>query len=349
MLLSEFAQVANGRVSNLDTDFEINAATSFDVAGSCDVCVVTTPKLNTAALSSAAGAFIVKQGNVLPGRVCVEVADPWLAMAGLLSKLHPISAVQWFRGIHPSAVIHESAVLGANVTVGPNVVIGPGSVLGAGCYLYPGVVIGPNVSIGDDCLFESNVVIEANTRIGNRVIIHAGSVIGSDGFKYEIVSVGRIKIPQVGCVVIEDDCEIGSCSCVDRAGFTETRIGARTKIDNLVQVGHNCVIGNDCVIVSQTGVAGSCKLGNWVILAAKVGIADHVTINDGAIVMAGSNVMREVPAGEHVLGTPAVPVTQELRIKTAQNKLPEMRKEMLALRRRIEELEKRLDGSSSQE
>lgn len=340
MLLSELAAAVGGTLHNVTADFEIEKATSFDAAGEHDICVVASSKLNKEVKTCKAGALIVGTGNILQGHTCIEVAEPWIAMVMLLEALHPPMEQYWFEGLAKSAFIHPTAVLGEGVTVAPNAVIGPETRIGAGTVVCPGVVIGRNVTIGDDCIFEPNCVIEANTRIGKRCIIHAGAVIGSDGFKYEIVSFGRIKIPQVGCVVIGDDCEIGSCTCIDRAGFTETRIGARTKIDNQVQVGHNVVTGTDCCLVSQSGVAGSTKLGNWVILAAKAGIADHLTLGDGSIVMAGTGVMRNVGPKEYVLGMPARPARQTMKIVAATEKLPDLVKEVNALRKRIEELEK---------
>lgn len=348
MLISEFAATVGGAMHNLADDFEITAATSFDVADETAVCVVASAKLNKEATASRAGAFIVAPDNILPERTCIAVPEPWPAMVALLNELHPPQTQYWFEGISDAAFVHPTAVLGAGVAIGPNSVVGPGSRLGDNCIICPGAVIGTNVTIGAGSIIEPCAVIEANTQLGNRCIIHANSVIGSDGFKFEITSKGRIKIPQVGNVVLGDDCEIGACTCIDRAGFTTTRLGARTKIDNLVQIGHNCVTGHDVVIVSQAGVAGSCKIGNWAILAAKSGMTDHVTMGDGAILLAGAGIMRDLAPGEHVFGGGiARPVRQAMKIHAAQEKLPDMLKEVKALQRKVAELERKLNEAEA--
>ena len=217
----------------------------------------------------------------------------------LKKETHPLA------GIHKTVCIGENVTLGANVTIGAYVVIGDGSVIGKDSIIYP------------------NVTVRDNVKIGNRVIIHSGSVIGSDGFGYERTQAGHEKIPHIGDVVLEDDVEIGSCVCIDRAKIAHTRIGRGTKIDNLVQIGHNVTVGENCIIVSQVGISGSVKIGNNVMIGGQAGIADHLEIGDNVMIAAKAGLMKSVPPNSVMWGIPGRPPRKALTIHALQERLPE--------------------------
>lgn len=235
------------------------------------------------------------------GRTCILVADPLAAMVVLLSDAFP----EWrptrdAPSVHPDARVHATAVL------------------------YPGVVVGPNVEIGRDSILFPNVVLYPGTHIGDRVRIHAGAVIGGDGFRYHPTASGPLKVPHVAGVRIENDAEIGANTTVDRGLFVDTRIGRGAKIDNLVQIGHNCDVGDYVIIVSQTGLSGSVNVGAGAIIAGQVGIADHRSIGAGARLGARSAVHTDIPAGETWLGEPARPAREAMRVYAALKYLPEL-------------------------
>lgn len=249
-------------------------------------------------------------------------------------------------GVHPSAVIAKSALLAANVAAGPHVVVGERTRVGAGTILHAGVVIGDEVSIGGGCELFAGVAIRERCTLGDRVIIHANSVVGTDGFGYRWDGAKHAKQPHIGTVIIEDDVEIGSCTCIDRGKIGETRIGMGTKIDNLVQIGHNVRIGRHCILCAGVGVAGTARIGHGVILAGAAGIADHVEIGDGARAGALAGVHADIPTGQTVIGVPAVPYRDFWREQAALRKLPETTRTLRSLASRLEKLEAALKQDS---
>jgi UDP-3-O-[3-hydroxymyristoyl] glucosamine N-acyltransferase len=284
-----------------------------------------------------AAAAIVQKRVKLPAsnaRPVFVVDNADLAVATILEKLAP-PVPRPPLGIDPSAHVASSAHLGENVAVGINVVIGQNTTIGHDTILHPGVVIGDNVTIGDHCELFPNVVIRERITIGNRVIIHASSVLGSDGFGYRWDGQRHVKIPQIGTVIIEDDVEIGSGVCIDRAKFSSTRIGRGTKIDNLVQIGHNVQVGPHCIIVGQAGLAGSVRLGQGVVLGGQTAIRDHITIGDGAMAAACSAIHEDVEPKAIVSGMPALPHRQSLREQAALRRLPDL---VVQVRKLTEEL-----------
>lgn len=271
----------------------------------------------------------------------LRVDDVDLALASVL----PLFACPVPRpvGIDPSARIDPSATLPADAAVGPCAVIGRNVRIGARCAIHAGVVISDDVTIGDDCVLFPNVVIREHIRVGHRVVIHAGSVLGTDGFGYRWNGKEHVKIPQIGTVVIEDDVELGSCVCIDRAKVGATVIGRGTKIDNLVQIAHNVRTGAHCIMAGQTGIAGSTTLGNGVVLGGASSLRDHITVGDGAMVAARSAVHEDIPAKAIVSGMPALPHRQSLREQAAFRKLPEL---MVQIRKVQEQIETFLQSQS---
>jgi UDP-3-O-[3-hydroxymyristoyl] glucosamine N-acyltransferase len=274
-----------------------------------------------------------------PGRTVFIVDDADLAVAKVLGIFAPTPSLPE-PGIDPTARIPDTAEIPSDCRIGPYVVIGQRTRLGQGCILHPGVVIGDDVIVGNDCIFYPNVVIRERISIGNRVIIHAGSVLGTDGFGYRWTGEKHEKIPHVGTVVIEDDVEIGSCVCIDRAKFSSTVVGKGTKIDNLVQIGHNVRVGPHCIIVGQVGLAGSVVLGSNVVLGGQTAVRDHVTIGPGSMAAACSAVAEDVDAKTIVSGTPALPHRQSLREQAAFRRLPDLITQVRKMQDEIDTLKK---------
>ena len=293
----------------------------------------------------AAAAIVQKRVKLTgePHLPILIVDDAELAVAKVLELFAP-QLPKPPVGIDPAARVAVSAVLGENVAVGPFVFIGERAQIGRGAVLHPGVYVGDDATLGEGCVLYPHVVVRERVTLGSRVIIHASSVIGTDGFGYRWDGSKHAKIPQIGTITIGDDVEIGSCVCIDRAKFSVTRIGRGTKIDNLVQIGHNVTTGEHCIIVGQTGLAGSCKLGNGVVLGGQVAIRDHTTIGDGAMVAATSGVIKDVAAKAIVSGTPALPHRQSLREQVALRRLPELDVQVRKLQEEIEAIKKTLEA-----
>ena len=222
-------------------------------------------------------------------------------------------------GVAPGAVVHPTAEIEDDVTIDPGAVIGPRAAIGSGTVIGATAVIGPGVQIGRDCAVGPGASI-MHALIGDNVILHAGCRIGQDGFRYHPTAKGHVKVPQLGRVIIQDNVEIGANTGIDRGGSADTVIGEGTKIDNLVQIGHNCTIGRHCIIVAECGLSGSIVLGDYVMLGGQVGIADHVTIGERAVVAAKSGVLGDIPAGQQWFGYPAMPGRDYLRVFAAARK-----------------------------
>jgi UDP-3-O-[3-hydroxymyristoyl] glucosamine N-acyltransferase len=316
----------------------ITAVCPIDAAGENEVTFMASDKHKAALEKSRAGAVIVSAHieGLDKAQLIVKNVDSAL-IETLLAFAPPLRAAT--EGVDPTAriadsvSIADSASIGAFVVIDDDVEIGPNSVIAAGCK------IGENSKIGANTRLDSNVVIYHNCRLGDHVIILANSTIGATGFGYSFIDGAHRLIPHNGGVVIEDFVHIGSNSCVDRAKFGNTIIGAGTKIDNLVQVGHNVVIGKCCLIAGQTGLSGSCKLGDGVVLAGQAGVGDHIKIGDGAMVAAQAGVIGNIPAGEKVAWTPAIKAREAFRLVTLTMRLPKMAEQLKKLTKRTEKLE----------
>ncbi len=312
-------------VSALDVanDIELHGITTLDAASERDVSFLFRPKMRKQALASKAAVILVPAGLDFNDPRAVSVPNVWIAILKLIEFFHPSPKPRAF--IHPTAIVSEDARLGAEVFVGPYSIIEEGTVIGDRTRIEAHAILGAGVHIGNDCMLHARVTLAEGSRIGNRVIIHSGAIIGSDGFKYEVIAQHLTKIPQIGAVVVEDDVEIGANATIDRASFHETRIGARTKIDNLVHIAHNAQIGSDCILVAQTGIAGSAKLGRGVILGGQVGVADNVVIGDGVKVGAQGGVAGSfVAPGSELWGTPAMDLKAFMQMTRIMRKMPKM-------------------------
>lgn len=295
--------------------------------------------------NSKAAALIIQHNVKLPAawtRPVLSVADAELAVAKVLEFFAPPVARPPV-GIDSMARIDPTALIGPGAAIGPFAFIGARVRLGARCVIHPGVYIGDDTVLGDDCELYANVVVRDRITIGSRVILHGGAVIGADGFGYRWDGQRHCKIPQIGTVIIGDDVEIGANSCVDRAKFSTTRVGQGTKIDNLVQVGHNVQLGRHCILAGQSGIAGTAKLGNVVIVGGQASVRDHVSVSDGCMIAGTSGVAEDVPPNSIYSGTPALPHRQSLREQKALRRLPDMQVQIKALSDEIEALKKRLD------
>lgn len=319
--LGEIADRLGGSVRG-DPARRVAGIRPLDEAGPEDLSFVAHPRYRRAAAASRAGALIASERDAPSGRDVILVDDAYAALASAMGLFFAPEAPA--PGVSPRAVIGEGSALGEGVSIGPLVVVGRRCLVGARACLMPGVVLGDDVRLGEDCVLHPGVVVYPRSVLGARVTVHAGSVLGSDGFGYADAGGTRAKIPQVGNVVIEDDVEIGACATIDRATFGSTVIGRGTKIDNLVQVAHNVLIGEGSILVAQSGIAGSTRLGRSVIMAGQSGAAGHIALGDRSVVGAKSAVLQDLPAGSFVLGHPAVDHRAWKRSQAALGRLPDL-------------------------
>lgn len=339
--LKELATLLGGKVIG-DENAVVSSLGTLDEATEGQITFLANPKYVGKVATTRATAVIVSHGAERYGRNVIEVKNPYLAFAKLLSLFHVKPIVPG--GVMSGAFIGENVSLGEGITVYPGAYVGDGVKLGNGTVLHPGAVLYAGVEVGENTILHANVTVREGCRIGNRVIIHSGVVIGSDGFGYAPDGKGYQKIPQIGIVVIEDDVEIGACTTIDRAALGLTLIRKGTKIDNLVQIAHNCVIGENCIIVSQTGISGSTKLGEHVTIGGQVGIVGHLEIGDNVMVGAKSGVHNSIPSGQILSGYPAFPHKEWLRAASTFPKLPELRKAVNTLEKKVQELEAKLES-----
>jgi UDP-3-O-[3-hydroxymyristoyl] glucosamine N-acyltransferase len=321
-------------------DLTFLGVTTLELAGNTDLCFAEASDQAERVAASAAGAVLVTHDFPMlqGGPMLLRVDDPrrvFFALAALFAAA-PVA------GVHPSAQIHDSARIGHGVALGACAVIDADTEIGDGCAIGPGCWIGPGVRLGPGSVLEANVSVHAGSSIGARCVIHSGAVIGSDGFGFQWDGSGHRKVPQLGRVVIEDDVDIGCNSCVDRATLGETRVRRGARIDNLVQVAHNCDIGEHVILVSQAGVAGSSSLGTGVVVAGQVAISDHVHVGEGARIGGQAGVTKDVPRGAVLFGTPARAMSDTLRELAALARLPEALRTLRRQHQRIAELERRL-------
>jgi UDP-3-O-[3-hydroxymyristoyl] glucosamine N-acyltransferase len=332
LALGEIAAIAATALPDgVDPDSRISGVAPLESAGPDDLAYMDNPKYADALAATGAKACLVSRrfaAKVPAATIALVTEQPYRAYAEVLARLYPAAvrpaSAFGASGVSPGSSVHPTARLEHGVVLDPGVVIGPGAEVGSGTVIGPNAVIGPQTRIGRDCSVGANVSV-FHGLIGNRVILHPGVRIGQDGFGYAMGAKGHRKVPQVGRVIIQDDVEIGANSTIDRGASRDTVIGEGTKIDNLVQIAHNVVIGRHCVIVAQVGISGSATLDDFVVLGGQVGVVGHVRIGMGAQIAATSNVNSDVPAGSRWGGTPAKPMREWFREVTALKMLASKR------------------------
>jgi UDP-3-O-[3-hydroxymyristoyl] glucosamine N-acyltransferase len=323
-----------------DLSASISGVAELPAATPTDLCFAERAAQAADVAASAAEVIIVPLDfPELPDKRLIRCADPrvtFFAIAALFLPPPPAA------GVHPAANVDASAVLGEGISIGAGAVVGAGATIGDRSIIGTSVHIGADVHIGPDCVVEPNVTILHGSRIGARCALRAGAVIGSDGFGFKWDGRQHCRVPQLGQVVLEDDVEIGCNSCVDRATLGETRVRRGTKVDNLVQIGHNTDIGEHVILVSQAGVAGSSRLGTGVVVAGQVAISDHVNVGAGARVGGQSGVTKDVPAGGTVFGTPARDMQRSMRELAALAQLPGLLRQIRKQERELAALRQHL-------
>jgi UDP-3-O-[3-hydroxymyristoyl] glucosamine N-acyltransferase len=336
--LGEIAALVGGHAVG-DPETRIDRIEPPEEAGEGAVAVLADRKAVAAIDACRASALVVPAGTEAPGRNLVCVAEPRRAFLALLEFFAPDE--RRGPGVDPRAHVDPTAIVGEGSWVGPGAAVEAGARLGARVQVHPLACVGSGVRVGDDTVLFPGVVLYAGVTVGRRARIHAGSVIGSDGFGYERDARGvQQKVPQIGTVEIADDVEVGANSCVDRATIGATRIGAGTKIDNLVQVGHNTQVGEHCCLIGQVGLSGSVKVGRFSVLAGQVGVADHVTIAEGTVVGAQAGVPNDIGPGVW-LGSPAILAKDARRAYPAIARLPELLRRLRELEAKVAALEGR--------
>jgi len=339
--LGELARRVGGVVRG-DADRVIRGVATLGEAEPDHLSFLTNPRYRKAAASTRAGAVLVRPDSGLADHDLLEAPEPYVALTQILELYHPWPRVR--PGISPDARLGADVRVGTEVEIGPFAVIGDGTVIGDRVVIGAGSVVGSECELGDDTQLRPRVVVYPGTRVGARCLVHAGVVLGGDGFGFATSGGKHRKIPQVGRVVIEDDVEIGPNSAIDRAMLGETRIGAGSKIDDLVMIAHGVHLGPDALLAGQVGIAGSSMLGSNNTLAGQVGVAGHLETGDGVTVAAKSAVFEDQPAGAFVSGVPAIDHRRWRRVQALVKRLPELKREIRDLHARIAALESRRHG-----
>ncbi len=331
----DIAQIINGKLEG-NPDITISGACNLKEGKKNCISFLGHPKYRQFLENTKASVIIIEKNLTISttGKTVIRVENPNLAFAKVLETLNP--GTTGYQGIHQSAVICESVKIPKDVTIGPNVVIEKNVSVGKGTLIGAGTFIGENTTIGKDCVIQSNVTVYSNCNVGDHVHIDSGTVIGADGFGWTTDNQKHHKIPQIGTVIIEHDVWIGANCCIDRATFDKTVIGSGTKMDNMIQIAHNVIIGKNCLIAGCTAIGGSTKVGDWVTIAGQVGIIDHISIGSKTVIASKSAVYKSVPDGSFISGIPARNHPDRIKQDIAITQLP-------ALQKRIRKLEKLLE------
>jgi len=335
MLLSRLVELLGGVLRG--ADLEISGASTLDEASAHDITFLANPKYLGQVKDTRAGAVIVQDALDL-GVSQIVTENPYLYFARVLHILYPEKVhqrgVSKLASVHPEAQVHESAC------IYPHVYVGAKARISENCILYPGCFVGDDAAVGEHTILYPNVAVYDGCRIGRHCILHSGVVVGSDGFGFAWDGERHFKVPQKGIVIIGDHVEIGSNCTIDRAALTSTRIGTGVKMDNLVQVGHNVVVGDHSILVAQTGISGSARIGSGVVLAGQCGVAGHISIGDGVTAAARTGIASDIPAGKVISGFPAMDHRHWLRVQNIYKDLPGLLKRVRELERKVGELAK---------
>ncbi len=347
MKLKRIAEALGARLEG-DGDVEILGVAGIEEAGPHQLTFVSNPKYRSKIQTTRAGAVLLSPEAPKGATPVLICDDPYHAFARAIELFY--EPPRPIPGVHPTAVVSEAAEIGPDCSLGPHVSVAEGAKIGARAVLHAGVTIYPHAQIGDDFLAHSHASVREYCRIGDRVILQNGAVVGSDGFGFAPLPDGSYyKIVQSGIVVLEDDVEVGACSCIDRATVGETRIGRGSKIDNLVQIGHGCRVGQNTVVAAQAGLAGSSRVGDRVMLGGQVGVAGHLSIGDAVQATPQTGIARSVEAGRHVSGSPEMDSPVWKKNYLLMLKFPEMAQTVRRLERTVRRLEERLSRSGSDE
>ncbi len=337
---SQLAALVGGTLEG-DADLHVTGVSGLEQANPGQLSFYGNQKYKQQLADTKASVVLVPDDAPPRGeKTYIKVAHPHLAFARVAQAFHPPK--KYTPGVSEKASVHVTAEIDPSATVMDFAFVGAGAFIGARAVLYPGAYVGEAASIGDDTVLSANVSVLDRCRVGARCLLHPGAVIGADGFGFALdMSVPEhVKIPQAGIVRVEDDVEIGACSCVDRATTGETVVGQGSKIDNLVQVGHNSTIGRLSILCAQVGLSGTTELGMGVVLAGQVGVAGHLRIGDMAKVGAQAGVISDLDDGAVVLGSPSMPGRSYMRSTAVFVKLPELQKDLRDLKKRLDALEK---------
>jgi len=340
---AELAALLQPRTTRGATTETIRGIAALTAAQPGDLSFLGNPKYKKEVAASAASVVLLPvdhAGEPRANQLFLLVENPSVALARLCARLEQQLWPRPAPGVHATAYVAPGARVAATATIGPLCIVEEGAVVGERTHLQAQVFIGRGAAIGDDCWLMPGVMVATECRLGRRVRLHAGVVVGSDGFGYEFVAGRHEKVPQIGQVVIEDDVEIGANTTIDRARFSRTLIGEGTKIDNLVQIAHNVVIGKHCLICAQAGISGSTVLGDYVVLGGQAGLIGHITIGRGSKIDAQSGINTSLDPGSTVKGTPCLSYQLEQRINVLRPRLPE-------LFRRVDALEEQIKKSSA--
>ncbi len=343
--LKELALLVGGKIEGGDGDLEIKGMASLEEAEEGDITFLAELKSVALLEKTRATAVIVPSSLPALSKPVIITPNPYLAYA----KIQAFFSHQPYvaRGIDPRSHIGRGVKIGQEVSIYPFVFVGDRSQIGDGVVLYPGVYLGESVQVGEETILYPNVTVMDRCIIGKRVILHPGTVIGADGFGYARDGSRYVKIPQVGIVQLDDDVEIGANCAVDRAALARTWIKRGVKADNLVQVGHNVIVGEDTILVSQVGIAGSTVVGNRVAIGGQAGVAGHISIGDNVRIGGGAGITQNVPPGAVVSGVPAFPHREWLKASLVFQKLPEMKRTLAALQKKLGELEEEISHQRS--
>ena len=340
MTLKELADSLGGELTG-DGSRIVRGVAPLESARPDEISFLANAKYERHRAATQAAAVLVAANYAGPGERLIRCQDPYFAFRNAMVAFYGFRQPP-FDGIDPRSCIDPAARVADGVRIGPFVTVSAGAEIGPGCVLYPGVYVGPNCRLGQDCTLYSNVSLYDGTILGNRVTVHAGSSIGQDGFGYATHGGRHEKIPQAGWVELEDDVEIGACCAIDRATMGPTVIGAGTKFSNLVAIGHGTKLGKHCLMVAQSGIAGSTTVGNYCVFAGQAGVVGHIRIGDAARIGAQAGVTNDVPAGQEVLGAPAIPLAEARRAMMSFSRLPQLRTAVRKLTAELNALKRRL-------